>query len=62
MDKIDKKREWQSKADLKRRSQFFQVRLDKQMATQLQHYADKQHQGVINSALSTIVSKFFHGK
>ena len=52
----------QAKADEKRRSQHFQVRLDKQLAKQLQHYADKRHNGIINSALMTIISKFFNGK
>jgi hypothetical protein len=52
----------QAKQDDKRRAQHFQVRLDKQLAVQLQHYADQRHNGVINAALSTIVSKFFNGK
>lgn len=52
----------QAKQDDKRRAQHFQVRLDKQLAAQLQHYADQRHNGVINAALSTIVSKFFNGK
>lgn len=52
----------QAKKDDKRRPQHFQVRLDKQLAEQLQHYADKRHQGVINAALQTIVLKFFHAK
>ena len=46
----DKKREQQAKADANRRSQHFQVRLDKQLAQQLQHYADQRHNGIINSA------------
>tara|TARA_R100001509_G_scaffold36414_1_gene19506 strand:+ start:2632 stop:2814 length:183 start_codon:yes stop_codon:yes gene_type:complete len=54
------KREQQAKADEKRRSQHFQVRLDKQLAAQLQHYADQRHQGVINAALQTIILKFFN--
>ena len=58
----DKKREQQAKADAIRRSQHFQVRLDRQLAKQLQHYADKRHNGIINSALQTIISKFFNGK
>ena len=58
----DKKREPQAKADATRRSQHFQVRLDKQLAQQLQHYADQRHNGTINSALMTIISKFFNGK
>ena len=57
-----KKREQPSKADPTRRSQHFQVRLDKQLAQQLQHYADQRHNGIINSALMTIISKFFNGK
>ena len=56
------KREQQAKADEKRRSQHFQVRLDKQLAAQLQHYADQRHQGVINAALQTIILKFFNPK
>ena len=52
----------QAKQDDKRRAQHFQVRLDKQLAAQLQHYADQRHQGVINAALQTIISKFFNGK
>ena len=58
----DKKREQQAKADANRRFGHFQVRLDKQLAEQLQHYADKRHQGVINAALQTIILKFFHQK
>jgi ribosomal protein L32 len=52
----------QAKSDDKRRAQHFQVRLDTGLAAQLQHYADQRHNGVINAALSTIVSKFFNGK
>jgi hypothetical protein len=52
----------QAKADEKRRSQHFQVRLDKQLGKQLQHYAEQRHNGIINSALQTIISKFFNGK
>ena len=62
MNDDDKKREQQAKADANRRSQHFQVRLDKQLAQQLQHYADQRHNGIINSALMTIISKFFNGK
>ena len=51
-----------AKHDDKRRAQHFQVRLDKQLAEQLQHYAEQRHQGVINAALQTIISKFFNGK
>jgi len=51
-----------AKHDDKRRAQHFQVRLDKQLAEQLQHYADQRHQGVINAALQTIILKFFHVK
>ena len=58
----DKKREHQAKADANRRSQHFQVRLDKQLGKQLQHYAEQRHNGIINSALQTIISKFFNGK
>ena len=50
----------QAKQDDKRRAQHFQVRLDKQLAAQLQHYADQRHQGVINAALQTIILKFFN--
>ena len=56
----DSKREQQAKADEKRRSGHFQVRLDKQLSAQLQHYAERRHHGVINSALQTIISKFFN--
>jgi len=52
----------QAKQDDKRRAQHFQVRLEKQLAKQLQHYAEKRHQGVINAALQTIILKFFHQK
>ncbi len=52
----------QAKHDEKRRSQHFQVRLDKQLAAQLQHYADQRHQGVINAALQTIILKFLNPK
>ena len=34
--------------------------LDKQLSAQLQHYAEQRHHGVINSALQTIISKFFN--
>ena len=50
----------QAKQDDRRRAQHFQVRLDKQLAAQLQHYADQRHQGVINAALQTIILKFFN--
>ena len=52
----------QALQDDKRRSRHFQVRLDQQLADQLRHYADKRHNGVVNMALTTIVSKFFNGK
>ena len=52
----------QAKQDDKRRAQHFQVRLDKQLAEKLQHYAEQRHQGVINAALQTIISKFFNAK
>ena len=52
----------QAKQDDKRRAQHFQVRLDKQLAEQLQHYADAHHDGVKNAALKMILSKFFNGK
>lgn len=55
-------RETQRVQDEKRRSRHFQVRLDQQLADQLQHYADAHHNGVRNAALATIVSKFFNGK
>ena len=51
-----------AKHDDKRRAQHFQVRLDKELADLLQHYAEKRHQGVINAALQTIILKFFHVK
>ena len=56
----DKKREQQAKADEKRRSGHFQVRLGKQLADQLQHYADAHHHGVKTPALQMILSKFFN--
>ena len=52
----------QAKQDDRRRAQHFQVRLDKQLAEQLQHYAEQRHQGVINAALQTIILKFFNAK
>jgi hypothetical protein len=52
----------QAKSDDKRRSQHFQVRLDTELAVQLQHYAKQRHQGVVNAALQTIILKFFNGK
>ncbi len=52
----------QAKQDDKRRAQHFQVRLDKGLADQLQHYANQRHQGVINAALQTIILKFFNAK
>jgi predicted HicB family RNase H-like nuclease len=55
-----KKREQRARADANRRSGHFQVRLDKQLSAQLQHYAEQRHHGVINSALQTIISKFFN--
>lgn len=55
------KEQWQQ-ADAKRRSRHFQVRLDKELADHLQHYADAHHDGVKNAALKMILSKFFNGK
>ena len=52
----------QAKQDDKRRAQHFQVRLDSELAKQLQHYADAHHEGVRNAALKMILSKFFNGK
>ena len=60
MPEDDKKREQQAKSDEKRRSGHFQVRLGKQLADQLQHYADAHHGGVKNAALKMILSKFFN--
>ena len=60
MPEDDKKREQQAKADANRRSGHFQVRLDRQLSAQLQHYAEQHHHGVINSALQIIISKFFN--
>ncbi len=48
------------RADQVRRSQHFQVRLDRQLAKRLQQYADLKHQGVTNRALKTIVLKFLN--
>lgn len=56
----DKFQRYQSRADEKRREGHFQVRLDKQLAAQLRHYAEQRHHGVVNSALQTIISKFFN--
>jgi hypothetical protein len=53
---------YQREADSKRRHRHFQVRLDDQLAAQLQHYADQRHNGVINAALMTLISKFFNAK
>ena len=52
----------QAKQDDRRRAQHFQVRLGKELADQLQHYADAHHHGVRNAALKMILSKFFNGK
>ena len=52
----------QAKQDDRRRAQHFQVRLGKELADHLQHYADAHHDGVKNAALKMILSKFFHGK
>ena len=52
----------QALRDDDRRGRHFQVRLDLQLANQLLHYADQRHNGVVNMALTTIVSKFFNGK
>ena len=52
----------QALQDDRRRRNHFQVRLDQQLSDQLRHYAEQRHHGVINMALSTIVSKFFNGK
>jgi hypothetical protein len=52
----------QAKSDEKRRAQHFQVRLDSELAKQLQHYADAHHDGVKNAALKMILSRFFNGK
>ena len=52
----------QAKQDDKRRAQHFQVRLDSELAKQLQHYADAHHDGVRNAALKMILSKFFNCK
>ena len=58
----DKKREQQAKADANRRFGHFQVRLGRELADQLQHYADAHHDGVKNAALKMILSRFFNGK
>ena len=55
-------RKGQRLQDYKRRSQHFQVRLDSELAKQLQHYADAHHDGVKNAALKMILSRFFNGK
>ena len=55
-------RERQRVQDVKRRGRHFQVRLDPDLAKQLQHYADAHHDGVKNAALKMILSKFFNGK
>ncbi len=51
----------QDKTDAKRSHRHFQVRLDERLSEQLQHYADRNHDGVINSALFSIISQFFNG-
>mgnify|MGYP003136451880 CR=1 FL=1 len=48
--------------DAERSHRHFQVRLDHELAKNLRHYADQRHNGVINMALMTIISKFFNGK
>ena len=52
----------QALRDDERRNRHFQVRLDSDLAKQLRHYAKQRHNGVVNMALTTIVSKFFNGK
>lgn len=52
----------QAKQDDKRRNRHFQVRLDPDLAKQLQHFADAHHDGIKNAALKMILSKFFNGK
>ncbi len=53
---------YQREADSKRRHRHFQVRLDEQLAAQLQHYADANHNGIKNAACKAILSKFFNAK
>ena len=55
-------RDYQRQADEKRRDRHFQVRLDEKLAAQLQHYADRNHNGVKNAACKAILSKFFNAK
>ncbi len=51
----------QDKTDAKRSHRHFQVRLDERLSEQLQHYADRNHDGAINPALFSIISRFFNG-
>tara|TARA_R110000824_G_scaffold19812_2_gene75947 strand:- start:1195 stop:1389 length:195 start_codon:yes stop_codon:yes gene_type:complete len=51
----------QAKRDEERRHLHFQVRLDPVLAKNVQHYADQNHSGVKNSAIKSILSKFFKG-
>jgi hypothetical protein len=51
----------EQKRDAKRRHLHFQVRLDPLLAAQLQHYADANHNGVVNAGIKTILSQFFRG-
>ena len=62
IDEQSKLKEQWHQADAKRRNRHFQVRLDKELAEQLQHYAEQRHQGIINAALQTIILKFFNVK
>ena len=54
--------DYQREIDSKRRHRHFQVRLDEQLAAQLQHYADANHNGIKNAACKAILSKFFNAK
>jgi|TARA_R100001509_G_scaffold152448_1_gene112641 hypothetical protein len=51
----------QAEADLKRRKNFFQVRLDDHLADKLRHFMESRNYNQ-NQALKIILSKFFNGK
>lgn len=54
-------KEQRKRADAKRRSNQFQVRLDDDLAGQLKHFMQRQGHNQ-NQALRIIISQFFRGK
>lgn len=54
-------KEYRKRADAKRRSNQFQVRLDDDLAAQLKHFMQRQGHNQ-NQALRIIISQFFRGK